>query len=217
MFAPAAGRHGLWPWRNMPLYDRDVAPHGRRTGDYGFAWGSMGKRKRMKFEKWLNQLDNFTRSFSRSLEWFGVVGLLLMFLVNFIDVVGAKLFLRPFPGSVEIISFFQIVAIAPAIAYTLILGRHIRVEFIIDRFPKGIRATLSSISSFFSLALFIFIVWQSYLYGQSLQKAGEIGSTSHMPFYPFAYLIAFCSIPVCLVFLIEVVKSVAEAFNHESS
>jgi len=177
----------------------------------------MRKRKRMKFEKWLNHLDNFTRSFSRSLEWVGVIGILLMFLVNFIDVVGAKLFLWPLPGSVEIISFSQIVAIAPAIAFTLILGRHIRVEFIIDRFPKRIRAAISSISSFLSLILFVLILWQSYLYGVSLQKAGEIGSTSYLPFYPFAFLIAFCSIPVCLVFLMEVIKSLTEAFNHGSS
>jgi TRAP-type C4-dicarboxylate transport system permease small subunit len=175
------------------------------------------KKKRMKLEKWLNQLDKFTRSFSRSLEWLGVIGILLMFLVNFVDVVGAKLFTWPLPGSVELISFSQIVAIAPAIAFTLILGRHIRVEFIIDRFPKRIRAAITSISSFLSLILFILILWQSYLYGESLQKAGEIGSTSYLPFYPFAYLIAFCSIPVCLVFLMEVLKSLAEAFNHGSS
>jgi TRAP-type C4-dicarboxylate transport system permease small subunit len=168
-------------------------------------------------EKWLNQLDKFTRSFGQSLEWVGVIGLLLMFLVNFIDVVGAKLFVWPLPGSVEIISFSQIVAIAPAIAFTLILGRQIRVEFIIDRFPKRIRAVITSISSFLSLILFVLILWQSYLYGVSLQKAGEIGSTSHLPFYPFAYLIALCSIPVCLVFLMEVLKSLSEVFSHGSS
>src|SRR4030043_1100954 len=174
------------------------------------------EENRMKFEKYLNHLDKFTRSFSSSLEWVGVIGILLMFLVNFIDVAGAKLFLWPLPGSVEIISFSQIVAIAPAIAFTLLLGRHIRVEFIIDRFPKRIRAAITSISSFLSLILFALILWQSYVYGQSLQKAGEIGSTSHLPFYPFAYLIAFCCIPVCLVFLMEVLKSFNEAFGHGS-
>ena len=174
------------------------------------------EKKGMKLEEWLNQLDKFTRGFSRSLESIGVIGLLLMFLANFVDVVGAKLFLWPFPGVTEVISFSQIVAIAPAIAFALILGRHIRVEFIIDRFPKRIRAAITSISSFLSLVLFVLIVWQSYVYGQSLQKAGEIGSTSHLPFYPFAYLIAFCCIPVCLVFLMEVLKSLAEAFSHGS-
>jgi TRAP-type C4-dicarboxylate transport system permease small subunit len=170
----------------------------------------------MKFENGLNQLDKFTKSFSRSLEWLGFIGFILMFLVNFADVVGAKLLTWPFPGSVEIISFSQIVAIASALAMTLVIGRHIRVEFILDRFPKRFRAAVSSVSSFLSLILFILILWQSYLYGHSLYRAGEIGSTSHLPFYPFAYLIAFCSIPVCLAFLVEVLKSLAEVFDHGS-
>jgi TRAP-type C4-dicarboxylate transport system permease small subunit len=171
----------------------------------------------MKFERRLNQVDKFIGVSSRFLEWVGVMGILLMFVVNFIDVVGAKLFVRPLPGSVEIISFSQIVAIAPAIAFTLILGRHIRVEFILDRFPKRIRAAITSVSSFLSLILFVLIVWQSYLYGVSLQKAGEIGSTSHLPLYPFAYLIALCSVPVCLVFLMEILQSLNEVFSHGSS
>ncbi len=170
----------------------------------------------LKFEKWLNQIDRFTRSFSRHLEWVGVIGIILMFLANFIDVVGAKLFLWPVPGATEVISFSQIMAIAPAIAFTLLLNRHIRVEFIIMRFPKRIRETISSFSSFLSLLTFVLILWQSFVYGQSLQRAGEIGSTSHIPFYPFAYFIAFCSIPVCLVFLMEVLKSFNEAFSHGS-
>ena len=170
----------------------------------------------MKFEKWLRRTDRFTGSLSRYLEWVGVIGFLLMFVANFVDVVGAKFFLWPLPGSVEIISFSQIVAIAPAIAFTLILGRHIRVEFIIDRFPNRVRAAISSISSFLGLITFALILWQSYLYGGSLQKAGEIGSTSHIPFYPFAYFIAFCCVPVCLAFLMEVLKSFTEVLRNGS-
>jgi TRAP-type C4-dicarboxylate transport system permease small subunit len=170
----------------------------------------------MKLENCLNRLDKFARGFSRSLEWVGVIGFLLMFLVNFVDVVGAKLFAWPLPGSVELISFSQIVAIAPAIAFTLILGRHIQVDFIIERFPRRIRAAIGSVASFLSLILFVLLLWQSCLYGLSLQESGEIGSTSFLPFYPFAYLIAFCSIPVCLVFLIQVLRSLNEVFNHGS-
>ena len=37
---PAAGDHGLWPWRNVQSCDRDVAPHGREAGTLGFARGA---------------------------------------------------------------------------------------------------------------------------------------------------------------------------------
>ncbi|MEW6376692.1 MAG: TRAP transporter small permease [Thermodesulfobacteriota bacterium] len=175
-----------------------------------------GPEARMSFDKWLNRIDQFTMVSSRYLEWVGVVGLLAMFLVNFIDVLGAKLFLWPFPGAVEIIGFSQIVAIAPTITFALILGRHIRVEFFMTRLPKRIQAIINSFSSFLGLVLFVLILWQSYLYGQSLQKAGEIGSTSYLPFYPFAYFIAFCSIPVCFAFLVEVLHSLSEVLRDGS-
>jgi TRAP-type C4-dicarboxylate transport system permease small subunit len=170
----------------------------------------------MEAKKGLDRLARFTSAFSGSIEWLGMGGILLMFLVNFVDVVGAKLFLWPVPGATEVIGLAQIVAIAPAIAMALLLNRHIRVEFILMRLPKRFRATLSCISSFFGLTIFVLIAWQSYLYGHSLRKAGEIGSTSHIPFFPFAYLIAFCSLPVCLVFLIEVFKSLAEVLEDGS-
>jgi hypothetical protein len=41
-FIPAAGDHGLWPWRNVQSCDRDVAPHGREAGDHRLCpWGSI--------------------------------------------------------------------------------------------------------------------------------------------------------------------------------
>lgn len=170
----------------------------------------------MAFERALHRLEGFTKRWSSRLEALGVFGILMMFLVNLVDVVGAKLFLWPLPGSIEIISFSQIVAIAPTIAFSLILGRHIRVEFIVARLPSRIRALVGAVGSFLSLVLFLLLIWQSSLYGLSLQRAGEIGSTSRLPFYPFAYLIAFCAIPVCLVFLVEFLKSMIEAFHHGS-
>ena len=170
----------------------------------------------VRCEKWIDRLDRLTRWSSRHLEWVGVIGILLMFLVNLIDVIGAKLFLWPVPGATEVISFSQITAIAPAIAFTLLLNRHIRVDFIVMRFPRRTRALVNSFSSLLSLITFALILWQSFVYGQSLQRAGEIGSTSHIPFYPFAYFIAFCSIPVCLAFLVEILKSLSEVVNHGS-
>ena len=43
-FIPAAGDHGLWPGRNAPSCGRDVAPHGRWTGDPVLCpWGSISQ------------------------------------------------------------------------------------------------------------------------------------------------------------------------------
>jgi hypothetical protein len=49
---PAAGDHGLWPWRNVQSCDRDVAPHGREAGDHGLCpWGSIEKARLLRFSR----------------------------------------------------------------------------------------------------------------------------------------------------------------------
>ncbi len=161
-------------------------------------------------------LERLITTLSRSLEWVGLFGFLAMFVVNLVDVVGAKLLLWPMPGAVEVIGFFQVVAIAPPIAYVLLKGQHIRVDFLLDRLSPRPRGLISAFSSLLGLAVFALLAWQSLLYGQSLLKAGEIGSTSRVPFYPFAFLIALSAVPVCLVFLLEVVQSLSQVVKHGS-
>jgi TRAP-type mannitol/chloroaromatic compound transport system permease large subunit len=75
--------------------------------------------------QWLNPRDRFTRGFSRSLEWIGVIGLWVMFLANFVDLVGApevsleKIFKGIFPFLVAIIINALILMAFPKIALIL--------------------------------------------------------------------------------------------------
>jgi hypothetical protein len=46
--------------------------------------------------------------------------------------------------------------------------------------------------------------------------SGEIGSTSHIPLYPFAYFISVASIVVCLSFLLEIINSLRELLQNGS-
>jgi len=156
----------------------------------------------------VNRFEEFVRDVSRYFELAGVVGLLAMFLVNLIDVVGAKLFQWPLPGALEVISFSLLVAIAPAIAHGLFLGVHLRIDFIIQKFPKTLRSVLDTLVSIFCMILFILIFWKALEYGYSLQKAGEIGSSSKIPFFPFAYILAISCVPAVLYFVLETIKSV---------
>lgn len=141
-------------------------------------------------------------------ECLGALALLLMFFADLVDVVGSKLFSRPLRGAVEVIGYLQVVAISGAVAMGLFLNRHIRVEFLVDRLGPRARGIISCLSSLLGFLLFGILSWQSFSFGLSLKESGEIGSTSYIPLYPFAFFISFASIPVCLVFLVEIVESV---------
>jgi len=165
----------------------------------------------------MKYLQRFTHFLSKFFEWLGAIGLILMFLTNLLDVLGAKIFLKPFPGSTEVIGFCQIIAIAGAISYSLMINRHIRVDFLTSQLKPKTRGIINTISGFLGFALFIVLAWQSFSYGNSLKNSGEIGSTSHIPLYPFAYFISVASLVVCLVFLLEIINSLRGVVQDGSS
>ncbi len=156
----------------------------------------------------LDQFEKFTHRLSGIFEWVGIVGLLVMMVVTCVDVVGAKIFLWRLFGAIDMVQLSQIVAVSFAASMTLILGRHIQVEFIINRFPKRLQAIISSFILCLSLGLFFLIIWRLVIIGHAFQTSGEHSATADIPYYPFAYGIALASIPVCFTLFIEMIKSI---------
>ena len=156
----------------------------------------------------LSKFEKFNRQLSGWLEWIGIIGLLVMMFITCIDVLLAKLFTLPIQGAIDVVQFSQVIAIAFALATTLILGRHIQVDIFISSLPRRTQGVIDSIASLLGLAFFIIVVWQLYGLGYSFQTAGE-KSMSQLRFalFPFPYTIALGSIPVCLVFLQRFINS----------
>jgi TRAP-type C4-dicarboxylate transport system permease small subunit len=154
-----------------------------------------------------NKFENFNRQLGDWCEWLGLAALLLMMVITCIDVVGAKVFLRPVLGAIDIVQLSQIVAISFAAGMTLILGRHIQVEFFFNLLPRPVQAISDSVVRLLGLGLFIVIVWRLFVLGRSFQTTGEYTATAYIPLYPFAYAIALACIPVCLVLLLDFLKS----------
>ena len=155
----------------------------------------------------LDKFERFNHRLSNWCQWLGIAAMLLMMVVTCIDVVGAKVFLSPLLGAIDIVMLSQIVAMSFAASMALIVGRHIRVEFFFDLLPRRVQAVIDSIILFLGLGLFILIIWRLGALGYSFQTSGEYSATAYIPLYPFAYVIAFASIPVCLIFLQKFLKS----------
>ncbi len=149
----------------------------------------------------LEKFEKNNSRISRWFEWIGLIGLLVMMFITCIDVIGAKLFLKPVLGAIDIVMLAQLVAISFVVASALILGRHIQVEFFVILLPRRARAVIESIIHLLGLGLFILIVWRLCVYGFDLQTGKEESATARIPLFPFAYGVAFAGIPVCLVFL----------------
>jgi TRAP-type C4-dicarboxylate transport system permease small subunit len=158
----------------------------------------------------LDRLEKFSHRLSDWFEHIGVAAIMVIVAITCVDVVGAKLFLRPVRGAIDIVMLCQLVAVSFACAMTLISGRHVRVEFLVARLPRRGQLAINTAISFLGLALFALIIWRLCVYGHSFQTYGEYTPTAHIPLYPFAYGVALANIPVCLVFLLEFLNSLTK-------
>ena len=162
----------------------------------------------------LDKFEKFNRRLSGWFEWIGLAGLLLMMVTTCIDVVGAKVFHWRLFGAIDIVMLSQLVAISFATSMALILGQHIRVEFFFNMWSRRTQAVINSVVLLLGLGLFMMIIWRLCVLGYSFQTSGEYSATAHIPYYPFAYGVALASIPVCLVFLLEFLKSLRKVVQR---
>lgn len=168
---------------------------------------------RLKDKPWFAKLSKTVDVVSIWFERVGLVGMSAMALTTLIDVIGSKVFDLPLPGSTEIISVIQITAIAGGLAYSLIDGRQIRVDILIDWLPDRARAVLDVFGALVGLALFIIAFFMMYAHAADFSKSGTSTFLLHIPLAPFAFWITLCCIPMCGAIFIDLLRSIGRMFK----
>jgi len=163
-----------------------------------------------KDKTWLTRFRRSINSVSSWVERVGLLALMSMVIVALADVIGSKGFQQPLPGSTEITGFLQLVAIAAGLAFSQIAGRHIRVDFLVDRLPRRSKAALELFNSILGLGLFVIIGWTTFGHGMRLLSSGTTTLLLGIVHYPFAFWITLCCIPMCCVIIIELLDHIYE-------
>jgi TRAP-type C4-dicarboxylate transport system permease small subunit len=157
-------------------------------------------------EKWAGKLSAWS-------EWIGVAGVIVMVAVICADVLGAKLFLLPVPGSTEIVELAQVATIAFAVAATQRHKGHISVEMFYLKMPPRARVLTHAVTSCLGLILFLILAYQGVQLGNGFLAAREVTATVQIPLYPFAYGFALAMVPVALLLLIDLIVALRELLN----
>lgn len=164
----------------------------------------------------LNKLEWFNDKVSTGFERIGLAAFILMMLLTTIDVTGAKLFLKPVNGALDLMMILQMLAIGFALSTSYIGNRHVQVEFFTPLLPRMARRIIALFIQTLMLLLFIVMTWQLFVYGRELQQYHEVSATVRIPLYPFTYATAAAFIPACLAALAKWLQSIIEVFQHES-
>ena len=162
-----------------------------------------------------NALEGFGKISYLISVWFeriAMVAIVGIIVATIVDVLGDKLFDKPLSAGTEIVYFLQVIAIAGALAFTKIDGKHIRLEFV-DSFPRRLKNAFNLLSAVLGLGLFVILSWKSYEYAQALKTANEVTAASRIPIFPFVIWVGICCIPLCLVLLKDIFDSAIGVFK----
>ncbi len=164
----------------------------------------------------LEKLDSFNEALSGWMQSIGLAAVVFIVILTCVDVLGAKLFLLPVPGSLDMIMLAQLIAITSAAAMTLIRGRHVSVEFFVMLLPGRLRDLIDFVVQLLCLGLFVIIVWRLFDHGYHLQTGAEESPTAHFPLAPFAYAAALAIVPMCLVLATQLLRAILRVLEDES-
>lgn len=164
----------------------------------------------------LDRLKSTNEKFSSAVEWVGIIAFLFMMLLTTADVIGAKVFLKPIPGAIDLMMVAQLICISFALSASFIAERHVAVEFFVPLLPKTLRRITAVIIHLLVFVLFAVMTWQVFVYGHDLKSYGEVSPTIRIQLYPFVYGAAAAFIPACLAALFNVAQSLVEVFSDES-
>lgn len=153
-------------------------------------------------------LDKFNFRISQWLLWAGIFFMMVIVFVTGIDVIGGKLFTWRLLGALDIVQLSQAMAMGFGVALALIEGRHVNVEFIVNKLPAAAQKVIGVIINLIGLLLFMLIVWRLSIFGLSFFSTKEATATIYIPVYPFIFALALACVPVCLIFLSNLLKSI---------
>jgi C4-dicarboxylate transporter, DctQ subunit len=138
----------------------------------------------------------------------GAVFLFGMALLTCVDVIG-RLFKHPIFGSVELVSFMGVIAIACSLPFTHQEKGHIGVELFIRKLPSTTRHIIEICTEVVALVLFILVSWRMFLYSIKARASGELSMNLQLPEYAIIFILA-CGF---VIFTLTIINSIFKTIS----
>jgi TRAP-type C4-dicarboxylate transport system permease small subunit len=164
----------------------------------------------------LQKVKRWNDSLCTVVEGVGLVAFIFMMLLTTVDVIGAKLFLNPVPGALDLMMLAQLISMSFALGASFIAHRHVTVEFFVPLLPKALQKISACLIHGLVLALFVIMSWRLFAHGFDFKAYGEVSPTIRIQLYPFVYGAAAAFFPACIAALLNLIQSLIEVFSHES-
>ncbi len=157
-------------------------------------------------------MEGFDRALifvTEKLKMIGAVFLFGMALLTCADVIG-RIFKHPIFGSVELVSFMGVLAIAASLPFTHANKGHIGVELFTRKLSRTTRSVISLCTESLSLALFGVVAWRMFLYAWKVKKSGELSMNLQLPEYGIILILGCGFIVFTLTIINNIIKIISK-------
>jgi TRAP-type C4-dicarboxylate transport system permease small subunit len=161
----------------------------------------------------VDKYEKVVRFLATATFYVTMLGLSVIAGLTFLDVCLRYLLNRPILGVYDITRVMLIVTVACAFGYTQMIRGNMAIDFLIQKLGRRPKAVVASVHDAVALALFLVITFEAFRHGNALRLTGDATETVLIPFYPFVYLIAFNTGVVCLILILQFVKSFSEVLG----
>lgn len=165
----------------------------------------------MWLERLVHQSTKVVDPIVRWVNHAGLTILAMMMVLTVADVTLRYFFNKPILGSYEITEFMMTMLAAFTIGYAAILKAHVNVDLVFSRFPERIQGIISIFTNLVCVVLFGLMFWRNIYQSSVLRKAHAISPALSIPEFPFIFILGIGFGIITLVFLLQLLESIAKA------
>ena len=136
-----------------------------------------------------------------------------MVILTLCDVV-LRNFGHPITGSMEFIQYGGCIVFAFSVPFGTLLGSQVIVDIVTEKLSPGKKRVINIITRCVGILLFLFIAYNFVVYGIDVSKTGERTASFKIPYYPFAYALAFSFFLQSLTIFCDLLKTIKGADNE---
>ncbi len=171
----------------------------------------MDRNKETTGSTLFERVDRAVLKASRGISYIVGGAILIIMLLALLNVIVTKLFKFSIPSSTEWITYLNILAVFPAVAFVQLDRGHTRVDLFDNAFPPLILKLIEVFSDVLGAAVCGLMSWRAFVLFQEHIQRGTMSSSSALtkgafPLWPFSLALSvFCALWL-LTFLWSVVR-----------
>ncbi|NKB63664.1 MAG: TRAP transporter small permease subunit [Gammaproteobacteria bacterium] len=155
----------------------------------------------------LNRIDTLVNRLISAFVVLGIVALIMMMGLTFLDVVGRTLFGRALTGTVESITLLMGILVFSGLAYTETLNKHVVVDVVQTLFSPPLKRFSQVLNLILGTFITAIMTWRLTLSAIVIFEDGETTMIWALPYWPVAIVMVIGLVLFLLVLLIKTIQS----------